>query len=130
MLDYCGTIQDIIKVGFRKFDMFIFYVKWFKVISEGPLATVRRDRSGLVQVDSTKIWTNQKDTFVLPEHCEQIVFKVDPRDKKWLFVLQIDARKQKIYEENVTIESGKQDPEDNELQANKYRQQVDRKSVV
>ena len=27
MLDYCGTIQDIIKVGFRKFDMFIFYVK-------------------------------------------------------------------------------------------------------
>lgn len=36
MLDYCGTLQDIIKVGFRKFDIFIFDVKWFKVVTQGP----------------------------------------------------------------------------------------------
>ena len=46
------------------------------------------------------------------------MFKVDPRDKKWLFVLQIDARTQKVYEENVTIESIEQNPKDNALQAN------------
>ena len=32
MLDYFGTILDILKVGFRRFDMFIFDVKWFKVV--------------------------------------------------------------------------------------------------
>ena len=105
MLDYCGTIQDIIKVGYRKFDMFIFDVKWFKVISQGPLASIRRDKSGLIQIDSTKLWTNQTDTFVLPEHCEQVIFKADPKDQKWLFVIQIDARAQRIYEEDATIES-------------------------
>lgn len=105
MLDYCGAIQDIIKVGYRKFNMFIFDVKWFKVISQGPLTSIRRDKSGLIQVDSTKLWTNQTDTFVLPEHCEQVVFKVDPKDRKWLFVIQIDARAQRIYEEDTTIES-------------------------
>lgn len=69
MLDYCGTIKDIINVGYRKFDMFIFDVKWFKVISQGPLASIRRDKSGLIQ-NSTKLWTNQTNTFVLPKHCE------------------------------------------------------------
>ena len=55
MLDYCGAIQDIIKVGYINLDMFIFYVKWFKVISQGPLTSIRRDKSGLIQTDSTKL---------------------------------------------------------------------------
>ena len=44
-LDYCGTLQDIIKVGFRKFDIFIFDVKWFKVVTQGPQVTVCKDKS-------------------------------------------------------------------------------------
>ena len=97
-LEYFGTIQDIIKVDFRKFDMFIFDVRWFKVVTQGQQSTIRRDKSGLIQVDSTKVWTNQRDTFVLPEHCEQIVFKVDPRDPKWLFVIEVAPRKRQIFE--------------------------------
>ena len=80
MLDYFGTIQDILKIGFRRFDMFIFDVKWFKVVTTRAHASVRRDKSGLIQVDSTKIWTDARDTFVRPEHCEQVVFKSDPID--------------------------------------------------
>ena len=38
MLDFFGTIQDILKVGFRRFDMFIFDVKWFKVVTTGAHA--------------------------------------------------------------------------------------------
>ena len=64
-LEYFGTIQDIIKVDFRKFDMFIFDVRWFKVVTQGQQSTIRRDKSGLIQVDSTKVWKNQRDTFVL-----------------------------------------------------------------
>ena len=31
-IEYCGSIQKIIKVGLRQFHMFIFDVQWFKVI--------------------------------------------------------------------------------------------------
>lgn len=87
MLDYFGTIQDILKIGFRRFDIFIFDVKWFKVITSGAHASVRRDKSGLIQVDSTKLWTDARDTYVRPEHCEQVVFKSDPKDPRWLYVI-------------------------------------------
>ena len=99
MLDYFGTIQDILKVGFRSFELFIFDVKWFKVITNGPHATVRRDKSGLIQVDSTKVWTDQRDTFVRPEHCEQVVFKADPKDPRWLFVVQVSPCIKQICED-------------------------------
>ena len=74
------------------------------MISQGPLTSIRRDKSGLIQIDSTKLWTNQTETFVLPEHCEQVIFKADPKNQKWLFVIQIDARAQRMYEEDNTIE--------------------------
>lgn len=102
-LEYFGTIQDIIKVEYRKFSMFIFDVRWFKVVTQGQQSTIRRDKSGLIQVDSTKVWTDQRDTFALPEHCEQIVFKVDPRDPRWLFVIEIAPRKRQVFED-VQIE--------------------------
>ena len=31
-LDYFGRLQDILKVSFRRFNMFIFDVQWFKVV--------------------------------------------------------------------------------------------------
>ena len=69
-LDYVGNIINILKVDFRIFHFFILDVKWFKVVCRGPQATVRRDASGFFQIDSTKLWTDQSDTFVLPQHCE------------------------------------------------------------
>lgn len=103
-LDYCGTIQDILKISFRKFDYFIFDVKWFKVVTTGRNATVRRDKSGLIQVDSTKLWTDEKDTFVLPEHCEQVVFSPDPKDPRWLFVVQVAPRSRQVCEGLLIVE--------------------------
>lgn len=98
MLDYFGTIQDILNIGFRRFEMFIFDVKWFKVITSGANASVRKDKSGLIQVDSTKLWTDARDTFVRPEHCEQVVFKSDPKDPRWLYVIQVAPRSKPICE--------------------------------
>lgn len=98
-LEYFGTIQDIIKVGFRKFHMFLIDVKWFKVVIAGTQTSVRRDKSGLVQVDSTRIWRDQTDTFVLPEHCEQVVFKEDPLEQKWWYVIEIAPRSKQMFED-------------------------------
>ena len=74
-LYYVGNIINIInilKVNFRIFHFFILDVQWFKVVCRGPQATVRRDASGFFQIDSTKHWTDQSDTFVLPQHCEHV----------------------------------------------------------
>lgn len=78
--------------------MFLFYVKWFKVITSGSNASVRRDKSGLIQVDSTKLWKDARDTFVRSEHCEQVVFKSDPKDPRWLYVVQVAPRNKPICE--------------------------------
>ena len=40
------------------------------IIISGTSASVHRDKSGLIQVDSTKLWTDSRDTFILLEHCE------------------------------------------------------------
>ena len=69
-LDYVGNIINILKENFRIFDFFILDVQWFKVVCRGPQAIVRRDASGFFQIDSTKLWMDQSDTFVLPQHCE------------------------------------------------------------
>ena len=48
MLNYCVTIQDIIKVSYKKIHMFIFDVKRFKVVARGPNLSVRMDQCGFV----------------------------------------------------------------------------------
>ena len=73
-MQYFGHLKEIINVDYRSFNMLLFDVQWFKVIMEGSNATVRRDVSGFLKVDSTKLWNDLRDTFVLPEHCEQVRF--------------------------------------------------------
>ena len=72
-LHYCGMIQNIMKVGFRTFHICMMDVKWFKdVVGQGPQATVKKHSSGFMAIDSTKFWRVDKETFVLPQHCEQV----------------------------------------------------------
>ena len=71
-LDYVENIVNILKVNFRIFHFFILDVQWFRVVCRGPQATVRRDASGFFQIDSSKLWNDQSDTFVLPQHCEHV----------------------------------------------------------
>lgn len=73
-MQYFGLLKEIISVDYRSFHMLLFDVQWFKVIMTGSNATVRRDVSGFLEVDSTKLWNDLQDTFVLPEHCEQVCF--------------------------------------------------------
>ena len=49
-------------------------------------------------MDCTKFWTDQRDTFVCPDHVEQVVFKADPKDPKWLFVVQVAPRSKQVCE--------------------------------
>ena len=61
---YYGTIQDILRIDYRTFHMFILDVKWFKPISSGSNPTIHKDDSGFIAVDSTRGWSNESDTYV------------------------------------------------------------------
>ena len=76
-LDCVGNIVNILKVNFRIFHFFILDVQWFKVVFRGPQATMWWDASCFFQIDSTKIWNDQSDTFVLPQHCEHVYYNIN-----------------------------------------------------
>ena len=65
-MDYVRNIHEILEVNFQMFKVWIFDVKWFKVICRGAHAIVKWDPSGFFAVDSTKFWGNETDIFVLP----------------------------------------------------------------
>ena len=68
---YYGTIQDILRIDYRTFHMFILDVKWLKPISSESNPTIRKDDSGFIAVDSTCGWSNESDTYVLASTIEQ-----------------------------------------------------------
>ena len=73
MEDYCGIINNILKIDYRTFHIFALDVKWFKEpLCKGTRANVRRHPSGIMAIDSTRIWQGNKDSLVLPQHCEQV----------------------------------------------------------
>ena len=57
--------------------MFLLDVQWFKAVTQERNPTIIRDASGFVAIDSTKLWTNKSDTFVLPKTCEQVCLIFD-----------------------------------------------------
>jgi len=74
MEDYCGIITNILKIDYRTFNIFALDVKWFKEpLCKGAYANVRRHPSGIMAIDSTRIWKDgNKDSLVIPQHCEKV----------------------------------------------------------
>lgn len=61
MDDYCGMIQDIIKLDFWSFFVYVLDVKWFKdVVERGHNATIRCHSSGFVVINFTKFGQSKK----------------------------------------------------------------------
>ena len=71
-MDYFGRIQVIFDIDYKTFKMYILDVQWFKAVTQGRNPTIQRDTSGFVAIDSTRLWTNQSDTFVLAKSCEYV----------------------------------------------------------
>ncbi|MCO5583655.1 hypothetical protein L7F22_037568 [Adiantum nelumboides] len=114
-MQYFGLLKEIINTDYRSFTILIFDVQWFKVIMEGPNATVRRDVSGFIEVDSTKPWSDLRDTFVLSEHCEQVIFYPKPSDERWWYVIEVAPRGARIYENYNLITVADAEPIETEV---------------
>jgi hypothetical protein len=69
--EYCAIIQNIIKLDYRRFDVFFFNVRWLKdVLDKVPQSSIIIDGNGFTMIDSTRICSASKGTFILPAHCE------------------------------------------------------------
>ena len=64
--EYCGKIQNIIKLDFRQFYMYILDVQWFKDKIWNIKANV------FTTIDSTKLCGTTEETFILLSHCESV----------------------------------------------------------
>jgi hypothetical protein len=75
--EYCGIIQIIIKLDYRRFDVFVFDVRWFKdVLDNVPQGSITIDGSGFTMIDFTRIYSASEGTFILPSHCEQVTARL------------------------------------------------------
>jgi hypothetical protein len=77
VIEYCGIIQNIIKLDYRRFDIYVFDVRWFKdVMGNVPQCSIKADSSGFTTIDSTYLCSAKEGTFILPSHCEQVLILI------------------------------------------------------
>ena len=74
--------------------------------------------SGMICINSKKMWGEAKKLYIFPKHCNQVFFNPDVLDRDWWFVLRHDPRSKHIFENNsVNMPS----EEDNEGDDNRER---------
>jgi hypothetical protein len=77
VIEYCEIIQNIIKLDYRRFDVYIFDVRWFKdVMGNVPQCSIKAGSSGFTTIDSTRLCNAKEGTFILLSHCEQVLILI------------------------------------------------------
>lgn len=72
-LGYVGKIQETIQVDFSLFQYVIFRCKWWDTFDQN---NVKKNRdSGLISINSRKMWHEVREPYAFPKHYNQVVFK-------------------------------------------------------
>ena len=62
--DYCGLLQNIIKLDYRRFSVYVFDVKWLKdIVVTCPQTSIKKCFDGFATIDSTRFCNANKETF-------------------------------------------------------------------
>jgi hypothetical protein len=71
-LGYIGNIQEIMQVDFSSFQCVILCYKWWDTSDQ---INVKGDHdSGLICINSKKMWVESKEPYVFPKHYSQVFF--------------------------------------------------------
>ncbi|MCO5556418.1 hypothetical protein L7F22_009967 [Adiantum nelumboides] len=93
---YYGHIDQILGIGSRSFDIHILDVKWYAAVTGGQRPSIKVAQNGFVVVDSTRLWTNQDDTFVFPNQCDQVFYYPMHGDTNWKYVIDVAPRATRV----------------------------------
>jgi hypothetical protein len=73
-------------------------------------SNVKEDHdSGIICINSKKMWDENKEPYVFPKHYNQVFFYPDVLDRDWWFILRHDLRSKHIFENNNVIMPSKED---------------------
>ena len=72
-LQYVGKIQEIIELDYWSFKCSIFKCRWYEAFER----ILKHDtHSGLFSIDSLRYLPKDKEPYVLPIHCEQVLLSI------------------------------------------------------
>ena len=75
MLDYARKIQEIIQVDFSSFQCVIFRCMGWDIFDRNNVQ--EDDDSGMICINSRKMWDESNEPYALPKHCNQVFFYPD-----------------------------------------------------
>jgi hypothetical protein len=112
-LGYIGKIHEIMEVDISLFQCVIFCCKWWDIFDR---INVKEDcDSGIICINSKKMWVESKEPYVFLKHCNQVY--PDVLDEDWWFILRHDPISKHLFENtNVTMPS----KEDNQGDGKEY----------
>ncbi|MCO5580258.1 hypothetical protein L7F22_034124 [Adiantum nelumboides] len=65
-------------------------------VTGGQRPSIKVAQNGFVVVDSTRLWTNQDDTFVFPNQCDQVFYYPMHGDTNWKYVIDVAPRATRV----------------------------------
>jgi hypothetical protein len=71
-LGYIGKIQDVMQVELSSFQCVIFSFKWWDTIDRRNVKD--KHDSGIIYMNSKKMWIETKEPYGFPKHCNQVFF--------------------------------------------------------
>ena len=64
----------ILKFDYKTSNIYALDVKWFNELLRRSIdANIRRHASGILAINSTRVWEKSKDSLVLSQNCEQVL---------------------------------------------------------
>jgi len=89
-LQHVGKIQQIIQLDYRSFQCVVFICKWFDTLDRRTI--LHDDNSEYYLINYIKYLAEDKEPYVLPQHCSQVCFYLYVEDETMQFVINIDPR--------------------------------------
>ena len=116
---YYGYLEDIIECDFNSFKIVQFEVKWYmlQMNERNPERTIIEHANGFTMVNTRELEPDTK-TYVLPIHCEQVIYSEVLGKAGWSYIVIYDPR-------GRSIEYNAEEEDNAKEEGDAYHEQLD-----
>ena len=91
--EYYGYLDDIIECDFNSFKLFLFDVKWYRLLLHGgDKERTIIQHANVFSMIKTIVFENKNDRYVFPSQCERGFYSKVPSKRDWSFAVRYDPR--------------------------------------
>ena len=91
-LEYIGWVDEIIRVDYEKFELFILYCTWVQANRTGACAIMKHDEYRFTLIKFYRRIPYSADLFAFPPQVQQVFFVDEVDNAEWKVVLQKEPR--------------------------------------